>query len=557
MGKYSQKNIFILILLVLINPCIAQNFTLTITDGKVKETKNFPDSIRMFKFLESKITEYILVGYPDLTYELQNPSEKSFTCKIDKGKKYKNVYIQNAELKEMKKNSYQTKVNTPDKKIITILNEFINHGYPFVRAEFLEIKKQNDTVLFFIHLNPGPKVFFDSVNNKGNIMIKNKVFYRISGIQSGDLFSIKSIHESEKKINATGFMVTAQPPKISYFNSKMKVEYYTQRMNASRFDGIIGIQPDPVNNKSVLTGNVLLHLKNALLNHAEDIKVEWRRVRPETQEILLFGKIPYVFGSITGCDAKFNLYRQDSSILDVQWEGALHFFFSGLNSVRLYSSQRSSSGRSNFTFGQSGGESNITTGGIGIQIEKTNFPLNPIRGFNFYLNAGIGNRVIRYKNTITDTETKNKHEYYDSKGHFQYFLPLGPRSCLMNGVRWAGAQSSIPLLPSELFRSGGLQTWRGFDENQFLSSFYAVQTLEYRFLFSTLSHFSVFTDSGWFERLLANDYKSSFAFGYGAGLQLETKGGIIKLAYALGHLQGQRPDIRAGKIHVGFVSVFK
>jgi len=127
----------------------------------------------------------------------------------------------------------------------------------------------------------------------------------------------------------------------------------------------------------------------------------------------------------------------------------------------------------------------------------------------------------------------------------------------MNGFRWAGASSSVPLLPSELFRSGGLQTWRGFDENQFNSSVYVVQSLEYRFLFSTLSHIAVFTDGGWFERLLANDYTNSFAFGYGAGILIETKGGIIKLAYALGHLRGQTPDIRTGKIHVGFVSVFK
>jgi outer membrane protein assembly factor BamA len=511
----------------------------------------------MFKFLDSKIKEYILSGYPDLTYELQHHPEKSFYCIINKGKKYKNVYLQNTEFKEIKKKSYPTKGAAPDKKIEAELNEYANHGYPFVKAEFLEIKKQNDTVVFLIHLNPGPKVLFDSVNNKGNVIIKKKVFCRITGIQSGDLFSIKSIQESEKKINASGFMVSAQPPKISYYKSKMNVEYYTQRMNASRFDGIIGLQPDPINNKSVLTGNVLLHLKNSLINHAEDIKLEWRRVRRETQEILLFGKIPYVFGTVAGCDAKFNLYRQDTSILDVQWEGSLHFFFSGLNSVRLFSARRTSSGKSNLAFGPLGGESNITTGGIGIQIEKTNFPLNPVRGFNLHLNTSIGNRVIRTKNILTDSDVINKYEYYDGKGYLQYFVPLSQRSCLLNGFRWAGAFSSAPLLPSELFRSGGLQTWRGFDENQFLSNFNAVQTLEYRFLFSTLSHIAVFTDGGWFERLLANDYKSSFAFGYGAGLQLETKGGIIKLAYAIGHLQGQTPDIRTGKIHVGFVSVFK
>jgi outer membrane protein assembly factor BamA len=545
------------LLFLFIKPCITQNYTLTLTDGNEKETKKFPDSIRMFKYLDNKITEYILVGYPDLKYELERPSEKSFTCKIVKGRKYKYVYLKNTEYKELKKKSNQTKGTTPDKKIEAELNEYANQGYPFVRAEFVEIRKQNDTVIFFIHLNPGPKVLFDSVNNKGNVILKNRVFYRITGIQSGDLFSLKSIPESEKKINASGFMLSAQPPKISYYRGKMNVEYYTQRMNASRFDGIIGLQPDPINNKSVLTGNVLLHLKNSLINHAEDIKLEWRRVRQETQEILLFGKIPYVFGTIAGCDAKFNLYRQDTSILDVQWEGALHFFFSGLNSVRLFSARRTSSGKSNFAFGSSGGESNITTGGIGIQIEKTNFPLNPIRGFNLHFNASIGNRVIKTKNTFTDTEVNKKYEYYDGKGNFQFFLPLSQRSCLLNGFRWAGAFSSSPLLPSELFRSGGLQSWRGFDENQFLSSFYAVQTLEYRFLFSTLSHIAVFTDGGWFERLLANDYISSFAFGYGAGLQLETKGGIIKLAYALGHLQGQTPDIRAGKIHVGFVSVFK
>jgi hypothetical protein len=76
----------------------------------------------MFKFLDSKIKEYILSGYPDLTYELQHHPEKSFYCIINKGKKYKNVYLQNTEFKEIKKKSYPTKGAAPDKKIESELN---------------------------------------------------------------------------------------------------------------------------------------------------------------------------------------------------------------------------------------------------------------------------------------------------------------------------------------------------------------------------------------------------------------------------------------------------
>ncbi|MCX8079844.1 MAG: outer membrane protein assembly factor [Bacteroidia bacterium] len=552
--KKNKPLLFCIIITCFVIHFSGQTTKLELLTGNKKEKYVFRDSMSASKFIENLIIQLILDGYPELHSKIIKISSNELLCKIEKNKKYKHIFIheENGNMRHGQKSHRH-----PEKYVLVLLEKMNKEGYCFSSVSIHQIEKKNDSVFFTLHVLKGPKVFFDSVLNKGKASVKLKVFSRISGIRNGYVFSDKTLNEASKRINATGFMVISAPPVIRYQQGKMKVWMYADPLSGSRFDGIAGLQPDPTSNKAVLTGNIQIHLKNSLLHHAEDLKMEWRRVKAQTQEIQLSGKLPYVFGTGMGTEGKFNLFRQDSSVLDVQWEGGLHFFLSGMNSVRIYSSQRNNSGKSNAVPGFLSGESKTTMGGIGLNIEKTNFPLNPTRGMIIQINAATGKRTIKTKISVQENENVQTNHYHESKGLFQFFIPVSQRQCIMTGIRWMGASTSSPLLPSELFRVGGLQTWRGFDENQFLASAYAIHTLEYRFVFSTLSHLSVFTDAGWFERLQVNSYKSSFAFGYGIGTQLETKGGIIRLAYALGNLSGQTPDFRAGKIHVGFVSVFK
>jgi hemolysin activation/secretion protein len=106
-------------------------------------------------------------------------------------------------------------------------------------------------------------------------------------------------------------------------------------------------------------------------------------------------------------------------------------------------------------------------------------------------------------------------------------------------------------------RIGGLRTLRGFDEESISASSYSIFSLEYRFLLDQNSFFSVFSDYGLYENnTTGSEYIYDTPLGIGAGISFETKAGIFTFNYAVGSQFGNPIDVRAAKIHFGFINFF-
>jgi hemolysin activation/secretion protein len=109
---------------------------------------------------------------------------------------------------------------------------------------------------------------------------------------------------------------------------------------------------------------------------------------------------------------------------------------------------------------------------------------------------------------------------------------------------------------NELFRIGGLKTLRGFDEESIFASTFVIPTLEYRFLFSQNSHLLLFTEGAWYENTSNKNYVKDAPLSVGAGVNFDTKAGILSLNYAIGNQFGNGFDVRNGKIHFGLTALF-
>ena len=112
------------------------------------------------------------------------------------------------------------------------------------------------------------------------------------------------------------------------------------------------------------------------------------------------------------------------------------------------------------------------------------------------------------------------------------------------------------LYRNELFRIGGLRTMRGVDEASIFASSYAIGTVEYRFVFEENSNFFLFVDQGWWEDTAREELLTDNPLGFGTGVTFETKAGLFSLTYALAREFSQPVNLRAGKIHFGFISLF-
>ena len=112
------------------------------------------------------------------------------------------------------------------------------------------------------------------------------------------------------------------------------------------------------------------------------------------------------------------------------------------------------------------------------------------------------------------------------------------------------------LFENELYRLGGMKTLRGFIEQSMYASSYAIVNTEIRFLFSKNSFLNAFFDAGWYEQKLEQSYLHDFPFGFGAGINYDTKAGIFSLSYALGKQMDNPIQLKTGTISFGYIAMF-
>jgi outer membrane protein assembly factor BamA len=136
-----------------------------------------------------------------------------------------------------------------------------------------------------------------------------------------------------------------------------------------------------------------------------------------------------------------------------------------------------------------------------------------------------------------------------------YFQPIKKRSTIMF-LNESRALIAKNIFQNEMYRIGGSRLLRGFDEESIFTPFYSLTTVEYRFLLSKNSYFNTFFDFAVVEDSRINSSGVDLPLGFGVGLALETKGGIFSLSYALGKQLDNSIEIRNGKIHFGYITLF-
>jgi len=109
-------------------------------------------------------------------------------------------------------------------------------------------------------------------------------------------------------------------------------------------------------------------------------------------------------------------------------------------------------------------------------------------------------------------------------------------------------------LTNELFRFGGINSIRGFNENSIDASLYTVINTEYRYRFNAGFYLHSIIDIGYFENEI-NQLEEEL-YGFGIGLGLFTKAGLLKFSFANGISENQDFKFSSTKIHLSLTSRF-
>ena len=167
------------------------------------------------------------------------------------------------------------------------------------------------------------------------------------------------------------------------------------------------------------------------------------------------------------------------------------------------------------------------------------FPIN----FWFDINTNFGNRTQDGNEQKQNAFTLEAYKIFNLNDRNSFFLRLTGASL-----------SSDNYLDNELYRFGGINSIRGFEENSLVANLYGVINTEYRYrLSNTIYVHSVF-DAAYFENEITNTKNKLFGFGIGLGLL--TKAGLFKLNYSSGKTENIPFKLSDSKIHVSLTATF-
>ncbi|MFZ1688774.1 MAG: BamA/TamA family outer membrane protein [Flavobacteriales bacterium] len=438
-----------------------------------------------------------------------------------------------------------------------VLEYCSTHGYPFARVKLDSLQPTADGLQAALVIDKGRQVKIDSVVVKGTAKTGLRYLHAHIGVKPGDLYNEHAIANVEMRIRELAFVQQKQRPYVQFMPEQTKLYLFLDGRKASSANGIIGLQPDAVTGKVTFTGDVDLRLRNAL-RRGEAIELNWRKLQDKTQDLRMRLNIPFLFNTPFGTELTLKIFRRDTTFLEVNARGAIEYLLPLGDKLSVFVNNKSSKRLGRTTLAIPGlADVQLLSYGLGVARERLDYRFNPRKGHAVTVDGSVGNKrssTAVFGEAQSDA-TEMESLQVELNGNVVVHLPIKRRST----VRLAGQggwMANETLFSNELYRIGGLKSMRGVDEASIFCSAFAIGTLEYRFLFEENGNFFTFLDMGWWEDQSKEERFEDDPVGFGIGASFETKAGIFGLTYALGQQFSNPIDLRAGKVHFGFTSLF-
>jgi outer membrane protein assembly factor BamA len=540
----------------------------------LKSEKNLNSSASINKEIQKTLPEFYALGHLSARIDSIVNDSIHTACYLFAGKQYYWAHLDKGNVDEGILSAIGFRERFFSKKPfnykeIERLNTRIigwceNNGYPFASIKLDSVSFNGDnSITAVLTLQKNQKTIVDSISIRGSSKLNQVYFYNYIGIKPGDLYNEAQFKRTSARVKELPFISESRPFEIIFTEKENKAIFFLEDRQANQADGILGILPDDANpGKVLLTGDLQLKLLNSFGN-GELIDLNWRKLQSQTSDLRTQFVYPFIFSTPFGVEGKLDIYKRDTTFLNVNSTAGIQYILTGANFFRVFVTRKGSSiqsthGLEYLTFLPPYADVRTTLYGIGYKYEHLDYRLNPTKGVRLITNASAGNRKILKHPKINPELYENislNTIQYDLNFTGDLFLPTSSRSTirLANNSGWIANPGSFE---NELYRIGGLRTLRGFDEESIFASAYSIMTIEARYLLEQNSFAHLFWNGAWYENNSSGNYKKDIPWGFGAGMSFETKAGIFSISYALGKQLGNPFQMRTGKIHFGIVSLF-
>ncbi|MFN0275146.1 MAG: hypothetical protein ACKVPJ_05340 [Chitinophagales bacterium] len=451
------------------------------------------------------------------------------------------------------------------------------HGYPFATVQLDSVQIFDSTITAVILFERNRLIYFDSIRIEGDLQLSYSYLHQYTGIHKGELYNERLVKELDERLQELLFASVRRPSQVVFSGDRAMLLCYLEKKNASKFDFLIGVLPNnEITGRLIITGEGSLRLNN-VFNAGELLDIHFSKLELSTKELQSKFTYPYLPLINLGIDASFDLFLKDSTFLERRTSAGLFYQFIGNNYVKAFSTFYNSDVLSIDTAGILIAKTlpltldvSSVSYGLAFNQEKLDYIYNPRKGFDIYVSAAAGTKTIKQNSLITSLFDPTNPEFdfatlYDSidtkslhltyQYHASYFQPVLKNTSLVFKISGA-AIIDKQVFANELYRIGGINLLRGFDEQIVFVSEYHVFTTELRYLLSQNSFAGIFFDQAYTQDDSKKPMTSDFPFGFGAGITFETKAGIFAVNYALGTQNDNPVQLRNAKIHFGYLNYF-
>ena len=422
-----------------------------------------------------------------------------------------------------------------------LLEQIDRKGNSFSEITYVNPLLKNDTLFLEMKISNSSSRKIDKVITRGYEDFPKKFITKYFLIDKNTVFSKQKLNQVSALSNKLDFIKEKKAPEVLFKKDSTHLYLFLDKIGTSSFDGLVNFSSKENGKGLLLNGNLDLKLNNTF-NTGEKFEIIWNKVSDEKTDFKINSYVPYILNSKFSTTLEFYLYRQDSTFINTNFELKTDYSINQKSHASILYSSEKSNYLLNISNNDLASYSNYFIG-LGYELKKssTSNLYKYKNGLN--LNLTIGKRK-------TDIESINQLKF-----HFSAFanVQINNRGYL-NIKNESGLLTSKNYLLNELFRIGGANSIRGYNEQSIFTNGYSYSNIEFRYSLDTSSYLYSITDLGGYKENTTNKIKK--ILGIGAGYQFRINNNLVNLGYVISTNSSTNAKLNSSRLVVRWTSFF-
>jgi outer membrane protein assembly factor BamA len=441
-----------------------------------------------------------------------------------------------------------------------LLDRYEEHGHPLAQVHVTRsVVDTTEAPRLYLSLDvaEGPRLWLKRIEVPEGARTSPGLIARLAGLSVGDVLAEYDPEAIQSALQESDLFRSVEVPTMTVTSDGGAIlRIPVEEAAPGAFDLAIGyLPPSEGRNGGQIVGSGHLLLEHLFGGGRQvDLSLDRRPGQASIFDLSLAD--PYVFGFPFRVEGRFRGEQRDSTYgkrtyrLDVGYQLRRDFTVSGRVSREVVkpgqAGVRLRDGRQRIP------RSQTLFYGVGVQYVSIDRADNPRRGVRVDVHVDQG-RKQRSRQQVSaggdTTRSRASLRQERFQGTVRVYVPLFNRQVFVVGGDGSVLRSRA-YDRSDLFRFGGAQSLRGYDEDRFLGNVTVRGLLEYRVQLDRQSYVYAFGDLGYVERPSLGDRPATQDWrpGYGFGIQVRTGIGLISTTYAL------NPEVQTpmgGRLHFG------